>query len=74
MELYRKAVVEVAVERSLPKKKSPRGLTQGQMVESFILLSVLGGDCIEDIEQLRADGGLKAMLGYQVPAAETARQ
>jgi len=74
VELYRRAGIEAAVERALPKKRSSKGLKQGQMVESFVLLSALGGDCIEDIERLRADGGLKAILGYQVPAAETARQ
>ena len=44
------------------------------MVESFVLLSALGGDCIEDMERLRQDKGLEAMLGYPLPAPETARQ
>lgn len=74
VELYRQAGVEAAVDRALPKKKSPKGLRQGQMVESFVLLSALGGECMEDMERLRADSGLEAILGYQVPAAETARQ
>lgn len=74
VELYRKAGIEAAVERALPKKKSSKGLRQGQVVESFVLLSALGGDCIEDIERLRQDKGLEVMLGYQPPAPETARQ
>jgi hypothetical protein len=74
VELYRKAGIEAAVERALPKKKSSKGLRQEQMVESFVLLSALGGDCIEDMERLRQDRGLAVMLGYQPPAAETARQ
>ena len=74
VELYRKAGVEAAVERALPKKKSSKGLRQGQMVESFVLMSALGGDCIDDIERLRQDKGLRVMLGYQPPAPETARQ
>jgi hypothetical protein len=73
-ELYRKAGIEAAVRRALPKKKSPRGLRQEQMVESFVLLSALGGDCIEDMERLRQDKGLESMLGYRPPAPETARQ
>jgi hypothetical protein len=44
------------------------------MVESFVLLSALGGECIEDMERLRQDEGLEALLGYRPPAAETARQ
>ena len=39
VELYRKAGAEVAVKRTLPRKKSPKGLRQEQMVESFVLLS-----------------------------------
>ena len=74
VELYRKAGVEAATERALPKKKSSRGLRQKQMVESFVLLSALGGDCIEDMERLRQDKGLESMLGYRPPAPETARQ
>jgi len=73
-ELYRKAGVEAAVKRALPKKKSSKGLGQGQMVESFVLLSALGGDCIEGMERLRQDQGLESMLGYHPPAPETARQ
>ena len=73
-ELYRKAGVETAAERALPGKKSTKGLRQSQMVESCVVLSALGGDCIEDMEKLRQDEGLKAMLGYCPPAPETARQ
>jgi len=74
VELYRKGGVEAAAERALPRKKSSKGLKQEQMVESFVLLSTLGGDCIEDMERLRQDKGLEAMLGYRPPAPETARQ
>jgi hypothetical protein len=63
-----------AADRALPRKKTAKGLSQGQMAESFILLSALGGECVEDIERLRQDKGLEAMLGYPIPAAETARQ
>ena len=73
-ELYRKSGIQAAVEKALPKKKTSKGLRQGQMVESFILLSALGGDCIDDMGRLRQDKGLGAMLGYQPPAPETARQ
>ena len=64
VELYRKAGAEAAVKRTLPHKKSPKGLREEQMVESFVLLSALGGDCLEDMERLRQDKGLEAMLGY----------
>ncbi len=34
----------------------------------------MGGECPEDMEHLRQDAGLAAMLGCTPPAAETARQ
>ena len=74
VELYRKVGIEAAVEQSLPRKISPKGLREWQMVESFILLSTLGGDCLDDMKRLREDKGLEAMLGYRPPAPETARQ
>ena len=74
MEAYRRYGVGDSAERALPKKKTAKGLSQGQMTESFVLLSALGGECIEDMEKLRQDQGLAAMLGYRIPAAETARQ
>lgn len=74
VELYRQAGIGTAAERVLPEKRSPKGLKQGQMVESFVLLSALGGECLEDMERLRHDQGLAALLGYTPPAPETARQ
>ena len=60
--------------RQSSAKKSPKGLGQGQFVESFVVLSALGGDCADDFDTLRQDVGLEAMLGYQLPAASTGRQ
>jgi len=74
VETYRRYGVGDAADRALPRKKTAKGLRQGQMTESFVLLSALGGGCVEDMEKLRQDRGLEAMLGYQIPAAETARQ
>lgn len=74
VEAYRGYGVGNAADKALPRKKTAKGLSQGQMTESFMLLSALGGECVEDMERLRQDKGLEAMLGYQIPAAETARQ
>lgn len=60
--------------RVLPVKESSRGLRSGEMLESFALMSAMGGECYADMERLRGDAGLAAMLGYTPPAAETARQ
>jgi hypothetical protein len=74
VEAYRGYGVGNAADKALPRKKTAKGLSQGQMTESFMLLSALGGECVEDMEKLRQGKGLEAMLGYQIPAAETARQ
>ncbi len=64
VELGRLSGVMGVAKRCLPEKKSPKGLDQGQLVESFVVLSALGGDCIDDFAGLRLDEGLLAMLGY----------
>lgn len=70
VDIYREAGVGKMVERVLPQKQSPRGLRQGQMVEAFVALSSLGGECVEDMERLRQDKGLEVLLGYRLPAPE----
>ncbi len=74
VELYRQSGASTMAEQVLPKKRSPRGLRQQEMVESFVLLSALGGECVDDMERLRDDEGLAVLLGYTPPAPETARQ
>jgi Transposase DDE domain group 1 len=74
IETLRLAGVVASAEQCLPAKRSPKGLSPGEMVEAFVLLSALGGDCVDDFDHLRRDQGLAALLGYQLPAAATARQ
>ena len=74
LETGRRSGVMAAAEQYLPQKRSPKGLGQGQLVESFVVLSALGGDCVDDFDGLRRDMGLRALLGYTLPAASTARQ
>ena len=63
IEAGRRSGVVAAAERHLPKKRSPKGLGQDQMVESFVLLSALGGECLDDFTSLRRDLGLAEMTG-----------
>lgn len=74
IELGRQSNVIAAADKYLPAKQSPKGLGQGDMVEAFVMLSALGGECIDDFTHLRRDEGLATMLGYTLPAAATARQ
>ena len=74
VDLFRKIELEQLANKVLPAKKSPKGLDPGQMVESFVLLSALGGENNEDMQHLRNDEGLAEILGYKPPVPETARQ
>jgi hypothetical protein len=74
IDLGRGSGVIAAADKHLPQKKSLRGLGQGQCVESVVVLSALGGDCLDDFDGLRRDRGLATLLGYDLPAASTARQ
>jgi hypothetical protein len=74
VDLFRKLELDQIANKVLPAKKSSKGLEQGQMLESIILLSALGGECLDDMKRLRDDPGLEEILGYRPPAPETARQ
>jgi hypothetical protein len=74
IELGRRSGVMAAAGKHLPAKRSAKGLGQGQFVEAVVLLSALGGDCLDDFDTLRRDRGLAALLGYDLPAASTVRQ
>src|SRR6266705_448669 len=63
-----------SVERHLRLKQRERGFDEATYVESFLVLNAVGGDCLEDFDQLREDGGLKEMLGHEVPSAAAARK
>ena len=39
-----------------------------------MVLNAVGGECLDDYQHLRDDGGLKEMLGHEVPSPESARQ
>ena len=74
IETIRRSGVVAAADRHLPAKRSSKGLGQGAMVETSVLLSALGGDCLDDLDHLRRDMGLAALAGYTLPAASTARR
>ncbi len=73
IETARRSGVVGLADRVLPAKKNPKGLGQGQMIESFVTLISLGGECLDDFENLRSDQGLAAMVGYEIPAPSTGR-
>lgn len=65
--------VPASVRRNLQLKQRRRGLEEAGYVESILTLNALGGECLDDFEVLREDGGVASMLGYQPPSPEAAR-
>ena len=53
-------------------KRRQRGFSESEYVQSLTALMAAGGDCLEDIERLRSDKGLKLLVG-EMPSAEAAR-
>ena len=60
--------------RHVQVKQRQRGLSEGEYVESLVVLHALGGDCVDDLNGLREDAGLGEMLGYVPPSPEAARK
>lgn len=63
-----------SVQRHLLLKQRERGFDEATYIESFVVLNGVGGDCLEDFDLLREDGGLSEMLGHAIPSAEAARK
>src|SRR5271157_1069324 len=63
-----------SVQRHVRMKQRERGFDEATYIESFLVLNAVGGDCLEDFDQLREDAGLAEMLGHQVPSAEAGRK
>jgi hypothetical protein len=53
-------------------KRRQRGFSESEYVQSVVALMAAGGDCLEDIERLRSDAGLKLLVG-ELPSAEAVR-
>ena len=55
-------------------KQRERGLSDGEMVESFLCLFSDGGECVEDLAVLKADGAFVALLGHDVPSPSAGKK
>jgi len=63
-----------SVQRHLRIKQRRRGLDEASLVESFLVLNALGGECLDDFERLREDAGLAEMVGHELPTPKVARR
>ena len=74
VQAFRSLNVPASVRQHVRIKQRERGYDEATMVESFVVLNGVGGECLEDFAHLREDAGLKEMLGHEVPSPESARQ
>ena len=51
-----------SIEQNLQGRKNSQGWSDAQMVMSFILLNLAGGDCMRDLEVLDKDEGFSRLL------------
>lgn len=64
-----------AVDRVAPVKQRRRGLSPGAVAVSIAEAQLIGAECFDDIEDLRADGALAPWRAVaETPSAPTARQ
>lgn len=56
----------------LPQKERARGLCNSAAAFDLMCVALSGGSCIDDLAQLRQDGGLGRLLGRKVMAPSTA--
>jgi hypothetical protein len=75
-EAYRATGAAEAVRRCVHTRarRRDRGLSDAQLVESFLVLLAAGGECNDDFDEMRKDGGLSEMMGYELPSSSRAKE
>jgi len=73
VQTFRSLGLPKAVEQHVHIKQRERGYDESTFVESFVILNAIGGQCLDDFEQLRADPGLSELIGHGLPSPEAAR-
>ena len=71
---YRSLGVPDLIAAALKLRKRQRGYSEGQMIESLVLLQTVGGDCPQDMSLLANDPCLERGLGYAPPKVTAARE
>jgi hypothetical protein len=73
VQAFRSLGLPQAIEQHVRIKQRDRGYDESTFIESFVILNAVGGECLEDFEQLRADAGLAELIGHGMPSPEAAR-
>lgn len=72
VEMFRASGAARVVDECSPKQRE-RGLSASQLLESLLVLWAAGGERCEQLSLLRQDRALCQLLGYELPAPQTAR-
>jgi hypothetical protein len=73
LETMRALGVSSKIDSLLPLHGS-KGFGAAKMVEAFVLLLAAGGDCVDDMESLRSDEALCALIDSKFPSATASRE
>ena len=73
VQAFRSLGLPQAIKQHVRIKERERGYDEATFIESFVILNAVGGECLEDFEQLRADPGLAELVGHAMPSPEAAR-
>lgn len=73
LETLRALGLPQAIRTHLHLRERQSGYTETEKIEALVLLLAAGGDCLDDIAVLQADGGLGRLLDRQLPSADTLR-
>jgi Transposase DDE domain group 1 len=74
VQTFRSLGLPLSVRQHVQVKERARGYDEATMVESFVILNAVGGECFEDFQRLREDPGLSGIIGHGIPSPEAARQ
>ena len=73
LETMRALALDQAIAQHVRVRERQSGYTEVEKLEALVLLLAGGGDCLDDIAVLQADGGLRRLLGRRFPSADTLR-
>lgn len=73
LETMRALGLEAAIVQHVRVRERQSGYTEAEKIEALVLLLAAGGDCLDDIAVLQADGGLRRLLGRRLPSADRLR-
>lgn len=73
VQAFRSLGLPQSVREHVRVKERQRGYDEPTLVESFVILNAVGGECLDDFVRLREDPGLSELVGHALPSPEAAR-